>query len=200
MGARQNPVGLGRKRQLQRQSVAAGAAGVAGDAAEVRDQRQAGAAAAVGIGHVEHRGPRVEGMAGVADRHADDPVAKAKAQDDAGAVLRAAMLDHVGDPLLHDHGQATGHHGVEAGAERKAADQFQGARNGGRIGRQPRAGLDARLGVGAELSYVVTPAETTDSEMRGTIIAGLLIIACLSTGSAAAAAEIGRIKSVTEPP
>src|SRR5271154_7077102 len=33
--------------------------------------------------------------------------------------------------------------------------------------------------------------------MRGTIAAGLLIIACLSTASAAAAAEIGRIKSVT---
>jgi hypothetical protein len=33
--------------------------------------------------------------------------------------------------------------------------------------------------------------------MRGTIAAGLLIAACLSTASAASAAQIGRIKSVT---
>jgi hypothetical protein len=51
----------------------------------------------------------------------------------------------------------------------------------------------------AELSYVLTPAGKTELEMRGTIIAGLLILACLSTASAATGAEIGRIKSVVGP-
>jgi hypothetical protein len=84
--------------------------------------------------------------------------------------------------------------GLEAAARRKAAGQAQGARDGVRVGLQPRARLRFRFG--AELSYVLAPV-AREAEMRRVVVAGLLMAALLSTAVAAAAtAEIGRIKSV----
>jgi hypothetical protein len=41
------------------------------------------------------------------------------------------------------------------------------------------------------------PLVTTETEMRGTVLAGLLMVASLSTAATATTTEIGRIKSVT---
>ena len=169
------------------------------------DQRQARAAAALMVGPGEGRVPGVEGTAGVADGHADDRVGEGKAHDDAGVAIRRPVLDDVGDPLLHHHGEAVRRFGREACADREAAGEPQGAGDRGRVGRKSRCGL----GFGAELSYVLAPvasglgaaaagawrAGARETGMRGPIIAALLMSAALST-TAAAAGQIGRIKSV----
>src|SRR5579862_2085813 len=102
------------ERQLQHEAVAAGASGVAGDAAEADDQRQSGAAAAIWIGPVEHGRAGVEWPAGVTDRNLDRSMGQTQAQRDARPVRRAAVLHHVGDPLLDDDGQVIGRRRLEA--------------------------------------------------------------------------------------
>jgi len=83
--------------------------------------------------------------------------------------------------------------GLETGGQSETPSQSQRARHRLGVGAQPRRHLSFRFG--AELSYVLTPAGR-EAGMRGTLVAGLLMAAALSTAAAANGPEIGRIKSV----
>lgn len=106
------------------------------------------------------------------------------------------MFDNIGHPFFDDDRQVRRVTVGQAGSPGEVSGQHQSFGDRPFIGRRQRTSLDFGFGGGGKLSYVSSPMQL-EADVRRTLVSVLLVTASLALGGAAAAADIGRIKSVT---